>query len=101
MIEGALIAVGGIVIGWVLRSLPARRRRQPATEVNRCECGHPFALHDPQRNACHAVAGGSWWRQLLEMDYSPQCQCRRYVGPEPLPPYTAYLPTLPPPEDQR
>lgn len=84
MIEGALIFLGGLLAGVVVRSLPARRpSRDPADAVPVCQCTHPRAVHDAETSRCHDKVyrrgtGDSNSR------FEP-CPCRQYVGPEPLP----------------
>ncbi len=77
MILGALIFLAGLVSGVGLRSLPPRRSRVAA-----CQCDHPRALHDPVTNRCYSQIKREGW--LFGPSYVT-CNCRSYVGPEPLP----------------
>lgn len=91
MITGALILLVGIVIGVVLRSLPARRKGpKPIQAV--CGCRHHHAMHDPETSCCHARVDEA---ATYDEDGYPssyvkvQCSCRRYSGPELYPTYIA------------
>jgi hypothetical protein len=90
VITGALILAAGIVLGWLLRSLPARRKEpEPVKAV--CGCTHHHSMHDPQTGACHAAVEVSRYNQhggWTGKEYKA-CACRRYSGPEPLPEYYA------------
>jgi hypothetical protein len=85
VLEGALILLAGIVIGMVLRSLPARRKGPKPVEAV-CGCKHHHSMHDPTTGECNAsvpvdkyTKSGHW----VGHDYKP-CACLRYSGPEPL-----------------
>lgn len=88
MVEGALILLAGIGIGWLLRSLPARRKGPKPVEAV-CGCEHHHSMHNPESGACNAAVrvnqyGGSYV-------YEP-CACLQYSGPEPLP--TLFAPEI-------
>lgn len=86
MIEGALIALAGFLVG---RFLPGRRRlaRPTLPPAAVCGCRHHASFHDPVTRACHATD--------RRMKYDEEgyncgthdfpCTCRKYTGPEPLP----------------
>ena len=85
VITGAELVVIGIAIGWVLRSLPARRKGPKPIEAV-CGCAHHHSMHDPESGACNAAVrvshyGGSYTHE--------PCGCLRYSGPLPLPEYYA------------
>jgi hypothetical protein len=94
MIEGAAILLIGVVIGAVLRSLPARRKAPksdgPPEPV--CGCGHHYSFHDGASGKCHGTVRQAThfnsygteiaWKQV-------PCTCRKYAGPEPMPTYYA------------
>lgn len=83
---GALGTMGGWARDW------SERRRKDRTEREKgpqpiCGCEHHFAYHDPETGKCHSMKkvpiewdddGDVMKAQLLE------CECRQYVGPEPL-----------------
>lgn len=90
MITGALILAIGIVLGWLLRSLPARRKGPKPVEAV-CGCTHHHSMHDPETGECNATVqvsrynnGGNWTGYVQN-----PCACRRYSGPEPLPSFYA------------
>jgi hypothetical protein len=106
MIEGAVIAVVALLIG---RFLPARRRAPKAPKPIEpvCGCGHHHAMHDAD-GTCNqidvhtvtvsevALTGDGKpiydsWNEPVKNEHVVEtakvpCQCRRYSGPEPLPP---------------
>jgi hypothetical protein len=93
VIEGALIALAGVLIG---RFLPGRRRHpkppKPAPPPKPvCGCTHHFAMHDPQSKACHGtVKTPEFNRAGGHVGYTyPACACRQYVGPVPMPEFFA------------
>lgn len=81
MVEGALILLAGIAAGWLLRSLPARRKKPIPAEPPKpvCGCGHHRAMHDPEKGMECAVDFGN----------KRKCACCHYSGPEPLPAFYA------------
>jgi hypothetical protein len=90
VLEGALILLAGIAAGWLLRSLPARRKDPKPVEAE-CGCTHHHSMHDPETGECNAEVAvarynkdGDW----TGYEYRP-CACRRYSGPEPMPTYYA------------
>ena len=92
MITGALILAAGILLGWLLRSLPARRKGLPGAGNDQapapvCGCGHHHSFHDPQTGQCHSLmrVPGTMSRD----SYHTPCTCRQYSGPTPLPEYYA------------
>jgi hypothetical protein len=84
VLEGALTLLAGIAIGWLLRSLPARRKDPKPVEAV-CGCTHHHSMHDPETGKCNAAVNAGDW---TGKDYRP-CACRRYSGPEPMPTYYA------------
>lgn len=90
MITGALLLAAGIAVGWVLRSLPARRREPKPVEAV-CGCGHHHSVHDPETRACNAEVEADRYDRfgnLTGKEHKP-CACLRYTGPEPMPSYYA------------
>lgn len=90
MITGAALVVIGILIGVVLRSLPARRKGHKPVEAV-CGCKHHHSMHDPETGACNAevaVDKHNKYGEWTGKEYKP-CACVRYTGPEPLPSYFA------------
>lgn len=94
MITGALILLFGIALGWLLRSLPPRRKGPKPIEA-RCGCRHHHSMHDPETSRCHARVDEP---ATYDLDGDPtsfrkvQCSCRRYSGPEPIP--SLYAPEI-------
>lgn len=91
MLTGALILLAGIAIGWLLRSLPGRRKGPKPIEA-RCGCRHHHSMHDPETGRCHARVDepATYYRDGDPTSYvKVQCPCQRYSGPEPLPSYFA------------
>ena len=89
MLEGALIALAGIIVG---RFMPSRRRRpKPLPPVKPiCGCGHGFHDHDAKTGNCHAQLKKYRHNGLGEvMDGYMECTCRRYTGPTPYPEFVA------------
>lgn len=80
MIEGALIALGGTMLGFLLGRLRRAPKAVPGGAV--CACGHNKSFHEPKKG-CHHPVG--FFRE--------PCECRSYTGPEPMPEY--YAPELP------
>ncbi|PSK82602.1 hypothetical protein CLV63_14215 [Murinocardiopsis flavida] len=99
LLVGAIIAVGGIVVG---RMLPARRVKPepqppalpsaPRSPKPMCGCGHHLVFHDHENKRCQAqvVIPGKWTGQSAS-SYRP-CMCQGYRGPVPLDEY--YAPDL-------
>lgn len=82
MIEGALIALAGVLVG---RFLPGRRRGpKPVRAV--CGCGHARSFHDDGTGRCRHIRG---------IDHNIDCPCRHYDGPLPVESFFA-TPMLPP-----
>jgi hypothetical protein len=87
IIEGAIIALAGVLIG---RFLPNRRKgpKPPKPVKPICGCEHHHAHHDPATGTCNASVDvptrydsygiARAWKQ------SP-CACRQYSGPVPMP----------------
>lgn len=79
LVEGALIALAGVLIG---RFLPGRRRaprlKPPPRPV--CGCGHHRSFHRDGGPCSDKGYGGNGV-------YG--CDCKQYVGPEPLPEFFA------------
>jgi hypothetical protein len=95
MIEGALILLVGIVIGVIVRSLPARRKTPMPLSPPKpfCGCSHHHSYHDPQTGRCNATVAGQAlrfdrWEAPIKWEMV-QCPCLRYSGPEPMPTYIA------------
>jgi hypothetical protein len=90
VLEGALILLAGIAIGWFLRSLPPRRKDPKPVEAV-CGCTHHHSMHDPQTGACNAAVEVPVYNQYgghAGKEYA-DCACVRYSGPEPMPTYYA------------
>ena len=90
MITGSLILLAGILIGWLLRSLPARRKAPKPIEAV-CGCTHHHSMHDPESGACNATVAVDRYNKFGDYtgkEHKP-CACLRYSGPEPLPAYYA------------
>ena len=93
MLEGALIFLGGLLAGVVVRSLPPRRKPVAALPPV-CHCRHARSFHEEGTGRCHGVdrlkrysaAGATTGFDAVE------CTCLRYDGPEPIP--TLYAPPL-------
>ncbi|MBT2451466.1 hypothetical protein J7F03_31270 [Streptomyces sp. ISL-43] len=95
-----MVRISGAASSYLLaqaevRRLEARakaRQLDPPQPV--CGCGHHFSFHDPEARSCHHqnkletsyLFGGITGNELVA------CDCRQYVGPEPLP--TVYAPEL-------
>lgn len=94
MIEGALILLGGIVLG---RLLPGRNKT-PKPPKPICGCDHHNALHDPKTGECHGtdreVAHYDTYGVARSWKQVP-CKCRQYVGPKPIEEFFS-TPMLPP-----
>ncbi len=82
MITGALILAAGIILGWLLCSLPARRRGPELPEPV-CGCNHHYSMHDPAKGMRCGVG------VYVNGEYRGRCACQRYAGPEMLPTYLA------------
>lgn len=89
MFDPITLAVGGglVLVGWV----GGRIGRRPALTNSdapepTCGCEHSLALHNPYTSECH----GQIRRPHYEPNGAPcgkewvDCDCRRYVGPEPV-----------------
>jgi len=90
VITGALILAAGIALGWLLRSLPPRRKGPKPVEA-KCGCGHHHSMHDPETGACNATVQVGRYNKYGDWtgyEHKP-CACRRYSGPEPLPQFFA------------
>lgn len=95
MLEGALILAAGILLGAILRSLPARRKtpKQAKQPQPVCGCTHHHSYHDPETGKCNATVKGQplqfdRYADPIKWELVP-CPCLRYSGPEPLPAYYA------------
>jgi len=93
VIEGALIALAGVLIG---RFLPGRRRhpktpRPTPPPKPMCGCTHHYAMHDPATKACHGTVKTPQHNSIgHHVGYTyPACACRQYVGPVPMPEFFA------------
>lgn len=84
MLEGALIALAGVLVG---RFLPGRRRapKPPKPVEPRCGCGHHRSYHRDGGKCSYNVDRYSTARGT----YRDTCSCGQYVGPEPLPEFFA------------
>jgi hypothetical protein len=91
VLEGALILAVGILIGIVVRSLPARRRGTKPVEAV-CGCGHHLSYHDPKTRACGYASSPvvKSTATITEYGKAMQCPCLAYTGPLPL---HTYIPT--------
>ena len=92
MITGALLVLGGIAVGWLLRSLPGRRGDLGPELVEAvCGCTHHHSMHDPETGKCNAAVAVTAYDEYggaAGKEYA-SCACLRYSGPEPLPTYIA------------
>jgi hypothetical protein len=85
MIEGALVLLLGLVLGF----LAGRRQRRPksvAPEITQpiCGCEHHLSQHD-SKGRCHAqVRQAKYWNlQGRPADFRyVNCTCQQYVGPQ-------------------
>lgn len=84
LIEGALIALAGVLVG---RFLPSRRRgpKPPKPVQPICGCGHHRSYHPDGSKCTFDVERWSTARGM----YRDSCPCGQYVGPEPLPEFFA------------
>jgi len=91
VITGALLLAAGTALGWLLRSLPARRRGPKPVEAV-CGCGHHHSFHDPADGTCHGtVKTATHWNSSGDerMWRQDPCTCKQYSGALPLPEYFA------------
>jgi hypothetical protein len=66
VITGSLILLAGILTGWLLRSLPARRKApKPVAAV--CGCTHHHSMHDPESGACNASVAVDRYKQVRRL----------------------------------
>jgi hypothetical protein len=80
MIEGALIALAGVLVG---RFLPGRRRKTAEIKAI-CGCKHARSFHE----------NGGKCKHLTAFDQN-RCPCQHYDGPLPVEQFFA-TPMLPP-----
>jgi hypothetical protein len=93
VVEGALILLAGIGIGWLLRSLPARPKGPKPVEAV-CGCEHHHSMHNPETGECNAAVPVTKYNKSgdrIGKEYKP-CACLRYSGPEPIP--TLFAPEI-------
>ena len=82
MIEGALIALAGVLVG---RFLPGRRTKAPeAPRRAICGCRHTVGFHENKTGNCQHVD-----------NWGERCRCQHYDGPIPIETYLS-PPLLPP-----
>lgn len=88
MIEGAAILAAGALSGWLLRS-GWYRARSPRPVKNRCECKHPWALHDEAGVCSGSERVATRWNSYGDpIAYGDKpCPCKRYCGPVPVEAY--------------
>lgn len=86
MLEGALIALAGVLVG---RFLPGRRRGPKPVPPPKpvCGCGHSVSFHAGGEKAC-AWVGEKYYRSGVGT-VTPRCTCLKYVGPTPMPEFYA------------
>jgi hypothetical protein len=76
-----VIAATIAAVGWVAAALVRRRRREPPAAADPepyCGCGDHYAYHDMKQR-------DRWGGTGLHNGYDHvQCNCRQYVGPQPL-----------------
>lgn len=93
-----LLMFGGGVGSFIRNQLERRRNDRLQREKGPepiCGCGDHFAYHDPKTGHCHAQhrQPNVWNEWGNPIGWAPvQCECRQYVGPEPLTTY--YAPPL-------
>ena len=103
MIEGVLIFVGGLVVGWVANKRQKPKPYKPKEIKAVCGCGHHYAEHNEE--GCHHVdmvtvdrgepiiGRNDFYEKDVVLGYrnekreQKRCGCKRYTGPEPLPTY--------------
>lgn len=92
MVEGAVILLIGMRIGW---SLPGRRKIEEKPEVKPvCGCGHHHAYHTKKTGVCAGVNqipvawGAIFGSRPIRWDQQ-KCRCQQYSGPQALPEYYA------------
>lgn len=79
MIEGIILgAVLSFFSYWLGIVRGSRRKRPPKYPEPICGCKHHLSFHD-DKGRCH------WNMSYWEGEPYVQCDCRRYVGPEPMP----------------
>ena len=90
---GAVILAVGMLIGRRMR------RKPPKPPAIKCGCGHNYGAHENGGRCMAGVKTANEWsldkygdREASHWHY-PQCPCRAYDGPEPLP--RSWTPELP------
>ena len=88
MLEGALILLGGFLVG---RFMPGRQRRPkpPSDPKPVCGCGHHVSFHADGTGRC-AWKGEPFYRSGVGT-VKPTCQCLGYVGPQVYPSFVAEI----------
>lgn len=72
--EPVSLVVGGVLVLLGYRLGRLHRRPRPAPKAPTCDCGHPYAMHNPKTRRCNVIIGF----------LSTPCACLHYVGPVPL-----------------
>ncbi len=89
MIEGAVILLAGLVVGYLAGRSRGRAAAQPAPKAveSICSCNHPRGQHVDGKGPCKAE-NTHWAYDSGTTAFRP-CPCQLYDGPEPLPQYYA------------
>jgi ferredoxin-thioredoxin reductase catalytic subunit len=77
-LEGALLLLGGAVLGRISARPTRRKTSQYGKPV--CTCGHGAHDHSKEKG-CHAKVYDGWFDRAL--GDTSVCTCRKYVGPDP------------------
>lgn len=90
LVVGAMIALGGVLVGRMLPNRRTGRESRPAVEEAPrtpqpiCGCGHHLVFHDHKNKACQAqvVIPGRWTGE--QSSAYRKCMCQGYRGPVPV-----------------
>ncbi|GLU49069.1 hypothetical protein [Nocardiopsis ansamitocini] len=100
LVVGAMIALGGVLLGRALPNrkaprpqqssrYPAVAQQRPPTPQPMCGCGHHLVFHDHEKKVCQAqvVIPGKWTGE--NANSYRKCMCQGYRGPVPVDEYYA------------
>ncbi|TDQ45986.1 hypothetical protein [Actinorugispora endophytica] len=96
LVVGAMIALGGVLVGRVLPNRRAAREQSkpaipegPRTPQPVCGCGHHLVFHENKTKTCQAqvVIPGRWTGE--NSNSYRKCMCQGYRGPVPVDEYYA------------